>query len=162
MERKIQAQEVGQTDQSNLAAAGEAQQVAENSSYVQVEDGASGSGQYLNAYLVVTAEEGLMIVDQHNAHERILFEKFKQLDEEKGWASRQMLSLRFWSQARRRVPHLEELQEELAGLGFELESLGERSYSLRAFPDVFDERRATEILRNSGRGRARAAQKQTR
>ena len=45
------------------------------------------------------------------------------------------------------ILHLEELQEELAGLGFELESLGERSYSLRAFPDVFDERRATEILR---------------
>jgi len=66
-------------------------------------------GQYLNAYLVVTAEEGLMIVDQHNAHERILFEKFKQLDEEKGWASRQMLSSGL-ELSPEEILHLEELR----------------------------------------------------
>ncbi len=144
---KIQAQESARQTSPTWRQPGEAQQVAENSAMPRSKTGRRVLGQYLNAYLVVTAEEGLMIVDQHNAHERILFEKFKQLDEEKGWASRQMLFPQVLELSPEEILHLEELQEELAGLGFELESLGERSYSLRAFPDVFDERRATEILR---------------
>lgn len=142
---KIQAPEwAGQASQT-WRQPGETQQVAESTATPRA--GRHILGQYLNAYLVVTAEEGLMIVDQHNAHERLLFEKFKKLDEEKGWASRQMLFPQVLELSPEEVLHLEELQEELAGLGFELESLGERSYSLRAFPDVFDEARATEILR---------------
>ena len=144
---KIQAQESARQTSPTWRQPGEAQQVAENSAMPRSKTGRRVLGQYLNAYLVVTAEEGLMIVDQHNAHERILFEKFKKLDEEKGWASRQMLFPQVLELSPEEILHLEELQEELAGLGFELESLGERSYSLRAFPDVFDERRATEILR---------------
>ncbi|HQO76320.1 MAG TPA: DNA mismatch repair endonuclease MutL [Candidatus Saccharicenans sp.] len=144
---KIQAQESARQTSPTWRQPGEAQQVAENSAMSRSKTGRRVLGQYLNAYLVVTAEEGLMIVDQHNAHERILFEKFKKLDEEKGWASRQMLFPQVLELSPEEILHLEELQEELAGLGFELESLGERSYSLRAFPDVFDERRATEILR---------------
>lgn len=144
---KIQAQESARQTSPTWRQPGEAQQVAENSAMSRSKTGCRVLGQYLNAYLVVTAEEGLMIIDQHNAHERILFEKFKKLDEEKGWASRQMLFPQVLELSPEEILHLEELQEELAGLGFELESLGERSYSLRAFPDVFDERRATEILR---------------
>ena len=142
---KIQAPEWTRQASQTWRQPGETQQVAENTATPRA--GRHILGQYLNAYLVVTAEEGLMIVDQHNAHERILFEKFKKLDEEKGWASRQMLFPQVLELSPEEVLHLEELQEELAGLGFELESLGERSYSLRAFPDVFDEARATEILR---------------
>lgn len=142
---KIQAPEWAGQASPTWRQPGETQQVAESTATPRA--GRHILGQYLNAYLVVTAEEGLMIVDQHNAHERILFEKFKKLDEEKGWASRQMLFPQVLELSPEEVLHLEELQEELAGLGFELESLGERSYSLRAFPDVFDEARATEILR---------------
>ncbi|HRT26042.1 MAG TPA: DNA mismatch repair endonuclease MutL [Candidatus Saccharicenans sp.] len=142
---KIQAPEWARQASPTWRQPGETQQVAESTATPRA--GRHILGQYLNAYLVVTAEEGLMIVDQHNAHERILFEKFKKLDEEKGWASRQMLFPQVLELSPEEVLHLEELQEELAGLGFELESLGERSYSLRAFPDVFDEARATEILR---------------
>ena len=144
----IQAQaresQAGQTSQT-WRQPGDTKQVAESPPTPGT--GRQVLGQYLNAYLVVTAEDGLMIVDQHNAHERILFEKFKKLDEEKGWASRQMLFPQVLELSPEEVLHLEELQEELAGLGFELEPLGERSYSLRAFPDIFDEARATEILR---------------
>ncbi|HOP61162.1 MAG TPA: DNA mismatch repair endonuclease MutL [Candidatus Saccharicenans sp.] len=144
-QEEIQAPEWSRQASPTWRQPGDAQQVAENSATSRA--GRRVLGQYLNAYLVVTSEEGLMIVDQHNAHERLLFEKFKKLDEEKGWASRQMLFPQVLELSPEEVLHLEELQEELAGLGFELEPLGERSYSLRAFPDIFDEARATEILR---------------
>lgn len=124
---------------------GEIQQVAEEPAGER--PGRRVLGQYLNAYLIVVSEEGLMIIDQHNAHERILFEKFKRLDAENGWASRQMLFPQVLELSPEEVLRLEELQEELATLGFDLEPMGERSYGLRAFPDVFDEVRAAEILR---------------
>jgi DNA mismatch repair protein MutL len=129
---------------------GEIQQVAEEPAGER--PGRRVLGQYLNAYLVVGSEEGLMIIDQHNAHERILFEKFKRLDAENGWASRQMLFPQVLELSPEEVLRLEELQEELATLGFDLEPMGERSYGLRAFPDVFDEARATEILRGTLNG----------
>lgn len=124
---------------------GEIQQVAEEPAGER--PGRRVLGQYLNAYLIVVSEEGLMIIDQHNAHERILFEKFKRLDAENGWASRQMLFPQVLELSPEEILRLEELQEELATLGFDLEPMGERSYGLRAFPDVFDEVRAAEILR---------------
>jgi DNA mismatch repair protein MutL len=34
-------------------------------------------GQYQDMYIVASSEEGIIIVDQHNAHERVLFEKYE-------------------------------------------------------------------------------------
>ncbi len=41
-----------------------------------VEDSFKFLGQIFNSYLLIETSEGLKIIDQHNAHERILFEKF--------------------------------------------------------------------------------------
>lgn len=48
-------------------------------------------GQIFNSYLVIETNEGLKIVDQHNAHERILFEKLKKEFNEKNNASQSLL-----------------------------------------------------------------------
>lgn len=103
-------------------------------------------GQYLNSYIVVASEEGLFIVDQHNAHERVLYEKFRQMDEKNGWASRQMLfpSVLEFSPGQRLC--LEELQDELERVGFRVEPMGGNSFALKEFPDVFQEKEASEIL----------------
>ncbi|NOR14138.1 MAG: DNA mismatch repair endonuclease MutL, partial [Candidatus Aminicenantes bacterium] len=42
-------------------------------------------GQYLNFYIVAEDDEGILIVDQHNAHERVLFEKYKEIDRLRKW-----------------------------------------------------------------------------
>jgi DNA mismatch repair protein MutL len=103
-------------------------------------------GQYLNSYIVVASEDGLFIIDQHNAHERILFEKFEQLDKNRSWAAKQMLfpSVLELSPGQRLA--LEELQAELEAVGFRLEPMGGNSVALREFPDVFQEKEASEIL----------------
>jgi len=48
-----------------------------------VEDSFKFLGQIFNSYLLIETSEGLKIIDQHNAHERILFEKFSQEFNEK-------------------------------------------------------------------------------
>lgn len=103
-------------------------------------------GQYLNSYLVVSSDEGLFIIDQHNAHERILFEKFQQMDKNRAWTSRQMLfpSVLELSPAQRL--NYEEFQNELEEVGFRLEPMGGNSFALKEYPDVFKEKEASDIL----------------
>ncbi len=48
-----------------------------------VEESFKFLGQIFNSYLLIETSEGLKIIDQHNAHERILFEKFSQEFNEK-------------------------------------------------------------------------------
>jgi DNA mismatch repair protein MutL len=42
-------------------------------------------------YIVAGSEEGLLIIDQHNAHERVLFEKYKQIDRQQAWPRQSLL-----------------------------------------------------------------------
>lgn len=48
-------------------------------------------GQIFNSYLLIETDEGLKIIDQHNAHERILFEKLTAEFNEKNKASQSLL-----------------------------------------------------------------------
>jgi DNA mismatch repair protein MutL len=103
-------------------------------------------GQYLNSYIVIASDDGLLIVDQHNAHERVLYDKFRQLDKNNTWAARQMLfpSVLEFSPGQRLS--YEEFQDELETVGFRLEPMGGTSFALKEFPDVFQEKEASEIL----------------
>ncbi|HEK86284.1 MAG TPA: DNA mismatch repair endonuclease MutL [Candidatus Aminicenantes bacterium] len=103
-------------------------------------------GQYLNSYIVASSEEGLIIIDQHNAHERILFEKFEKLDQAHSWTARAMLFPSVLELSPEQRLGLEELQEELEKMGFVLEPMGGNSFALKEYPDIFKEKEASEIL----------------
>lgn len=103
-------------------------------------------GQYLASYIVATSEEGLLIIDQHNAHERILFEKFEKMEQENSWKSRQMLFPTVLELSPGQRLNYEELKEELEKIGFVLEPMGGNSLALKEYPDFFKEKEASEIL----------------
>ena len=42
-------------------------------------------GQFANSYIVAVDGEGLLVVDQHNAHERVLFDKYEEIDRRRTW-----------------------------------------------------------------------------
>lgn len=91
-------------------------------------------GQLHATYIVSQTEDGLVIVDQHAAHERLVYERMKKQIAETGVA-RQALLLP-------EVVELEESQsvrvaaraEELASLGLILESFGEGAVIVREVP----------------------------
>ena len=103
-------------------------------------------GQLADMYIVVAGEDGLMVVDQHNAHERVLFEKFREIDRKKLWPRKALLLPPVIDVPPSAASLLEENAALLEELGFRVEAIGGRSYALKEYPDVFKETEAERIL----------------
>lgn len=92
-------------------------------------------GQVAATYLVAEGPDGLYLVDQHAAHERILFEHYMQQSNE-AIISQSLLepvAIEF-SAADARL--LSDQLEILADLGFEVESFGRNTFLIRAVPSL--------------------------
>ncbi|OGD18377.1 MAG: hypothetical protein A2V76_10845 [Candidatus Aminicenantes bacterium RBG_16_63_14] len=103
-------------------------------------------GQYENMYIIAAGEDGLLVIDQHNAHERVLFDKYREIDRLKIWPRKMLL-----------IPPLLELSPSAAvnfeantalfeDLGFRVEAMGGRSYALKEFPELFKPEEAKDVF----------------
>lgn len=103
-------------------------------------------GQYLNFYIIVGLKEDLLIIDQHNAHERVLYEKYIEFDRHRAFTRRQPLFPLILELSPAEMVRFEELKEILEEFGFELENLSGRSLLLRSFPDFLQDEEARQIF----------------
>jgi DNA mismatch repair protein MutL len=94
-------------------------------------------GQYLDSYVVAEDEEDLLIIDQHNAHERILFEKYMEIDLRKTWPLKMSLIPLLFDLSASQSVSWEENRLELEAAGFRVDAMGGRSYALKEYPDIF-------------------------
>ena len=98
----------------------------------------SGPWQLHDAYILVPARQGLLVIDQHSAHERVLFEETMERFRSQAGTSQRLL---FPLTLRLSPPELA-AADELAGLlravGFELERFGERTVIVHAVPHLHD------------------------
>ncbi|MCJ7566694.1 MAG: DNA mismatch repair endonuclease MutL [Anaerolineales bacterium] len=93
-------------------------------------------GQIGAAYLVAEGPDGLYLVDQHAAHERILFEKMMAEREAGALESQILLETQTIEFSHSEAALLEENLKALQELGFVIEPFGERSFRLRAVPSL--------------------------
>jgi len=91
-------------------------------------------GQVLHSYIVAEGPDGLYLIDQHAAHERIRFEKVKQQRAERGVGVQGLLAPAAFEVSPRQDEVLKSCLEELVGYGFSLEPFGVRAYLVRAVP----------------------------
>ncbi|MBN2264180.1 MAG: DNA mismatch repair endonuclease MutL, partial [Candidatus Aminicenantes bacterium] len=103
-------------------------------------------GQYENMYIVAAAEDGLLVIDQHNAHERVLFDQYREIDRLKLWPRKAMLIPVILELAPSAAAGLEENAALVEELGFRVESMGGRSYALKEYPDLFGAEEAKDVL----------------
>ena len=103
-------------------------------------------GQYLNSYIVAVSDEAVFIIDQHNAHERILFEKFLELRRTTGWSSKQPLFPQVLELSPAQKLSYEEMKYELEELGFGLEPMGGNSLVLREYPEILSDEEVREVF----------------
>ena len=95
-------------------------------------------GQIGATYLVAEGPDGLYLIDQHAAHERVLFEK---MSRQKGKiATQALLEPELIQMPPQSASILEENLRLLNEIGFELEEFGQNTFRLSAMPAIFGQR----------------------
>ncbi len=104
-------------------------------------------GQLLGTYLLVEEKQGLLLVDQHAAHERVLYERLR-ASWLAGSVARQALLLPTTLELE--APALAALSEHaelVRALGFEVDPFGEDTLAVRAVPALLAERDPLGLIR---------------
>ena len=91
-------------------------------------------GQVSATYIVAEAEDGLVIVDQHAAHERLVLERMRAAREGGTIARQPLLMPEVVELEETDCDRIEGAAEELGGLGLEVERFGPTSVLVRATP----------------------------
>jgi DNA mismatch repair protein MutL len=91
-------------------------------------------GQVSASFIVAVNSEGLWIIDQHVAHERVLFEQHLQARREGELGGQRMLLPVMVELNPRQLVTFEQIAEELRANGFEAELMGGRSVAIQAAP----------------------------
>jgi len=103
-------------------------------------------GQIGATYLVAEGPDGLYLIDQHAAHERVLFEKMQQ---QKGkMPSQALLEPIVIHLPPQSATILQESLVILQGIGFALEEFGQNSFRLSAIPAIFAQKDPQAAIRS--------------
>ena len=104
-------------------------------------------GQFRNTFIIAMDDEGVAIIDQHVAHERILFEQISERLTSRPLESQGLLSPIVLDVSPGEHQTLLSHAEALVRFGFELEDFGGSSLRIGAAPALLDWRRCEEALR---------------
>ena len=96
-------------------------------------------GQLKLTYIVAEGPAGMFLVDQHAAHERVLFDRIYEKTSEQEPQSQPLLELVSVDLSPAQGDTLKTHQEALENYGFQFEPFGDGSYLLRAVPAIFGE-----------------------
>ena len=91
-------------------------------------------GQLFRTYWLVEFEDKLFIIDQHAAHEKVLYERTMQALKEKEYTSQTISPPIILSLDANEVLMLEKYKEQLQKMGYEVESFGGKEYMISAVP----------------------------
>ena len=90
--------------------------------------------QYKGKYIMTSVRSGLMIIDQHRAHIRILYDRYmSQIKQQKG-VSQGLLFPEMVQIPVADVPIMQSILDDMLSLGFDLTDLGGGSYSISGIP----------------------------
>ena len=104
-------------------------------------------GQVNSSFIVAVNGEGLWIVDQHVAHERVLFEQHLEARRAGKIEAQRMLMPLVIELSPRQIVTFERIAEELGANGFEVELMGPKSVAIQAVPAGVAAPDAEKLLR---------------
>ncbi len=103
-------------------------------------------GQLANTYIIAEGPDGLYLIDQHAAHERILYDRILTQWSQKKVEVQGLLQPATIELSPREEETLKASQERLAEFGFEIELFGNRSCLIRAVPALIANTNVIEII----------------
>jgi DNA mismatch repair protein MutL len=140
---------VGQTQQPTMPLPLEEEVSAVASTEVRTEEGLWRIlGVIGQLYVLIESPEGLVLMDQHAAHERVLFEKMlRELETDSAPAQKLLLPLTLELDARDAV-FLHANQKTLHKLGIGVSEFGEKTFLIDALPPYFPTATLAQTFRN--------------
>ena len=121
--------------------------------YGQMEETASAETtsqhyQYKGHYILTSVKSGLMVIDQHRAHVRILYDRYLSQIASRQGASQGMLFPDIVQFSASEIPVLQSIMDDLSYLGFELTDLGGGSYAINGVPAGIEGLQPIELVQN--------------
>lgn len=99
-------------------------------------------------YIVLPVKSGVMLIDQHRAHVRILYERYMSSMVEQKGVSQRILFPEIVQFSKSEALAMDEIYSDLQFVGFELSNLGGGSYSILGVPAGADDVDPVMLLRN--------------
>ena len=99
-------------------------------------------------YILMSAVSGIMVIDQHRAHVRILYDRYRAQMEGKPVSSQGLLFPEVIQYSISDAMLLEEMTDEIRALGFDVVPLGQGSFSLNGVPMGLDGLDPKKVLSN--------------
>ena len=104
-------------------------------------------GQHRESFILASGEEGLLIIDQHAAHERTLYERIRDRIASGRVLSQRLLLRVLFEATPEEAETLAARYEDLSAAGFEIEPMSGRSWAVAALPAEATDRDPAETLR---------------
>jgi len=104
-------------------------------------------GQLSGSYIIAEGPDGLYLIDQHAAHERILFEEIKRQQSQQEVEVQGLLEPATFEVNPKQDEVLKSHYEDLAEFGFTIEPFGDRTYLVRAVPVLLYSKDWTGMVR---------------
>lgn len=103
-----------------------------------IEEKSPAHYQYKGQYIMTSVKSGLMIIDQHRAHVRILFEQYQKRLKAHAMHSQKVLFPQSVELSPREIVTYTQIKDDIDNMGFELTSVGGSTYSINAIPEGFE------------------------
>lgn len=104
--------------------------------------------QYKQKYIFTSVKSGLMIIDQHRAHVRILFDKYLENIIQKRGLSQRVLFPEMIELSASEAAILPLIKEDMESLGFELSNLGSQTYAIQGVPAEIDNPDVVKLIKS--------------
>jgi DNA mismatch repair protein MutL len=105
-------------------------------------------GQVFGGYLVCENANSMIVIDQHAAHERVMFERLRAAYGSGAVPRQQLLVPTIVDVGARAATLLSEQLDDLGQLGFEIEPYGGNSFAVRAVPALLGDADPSTVLRD--------------
>lgn len=109
-------------------------------------DVATTTLQLKNKYILSPAKSGLMIIDQHRAHVKILYEQYIELAESGELTSQQSMFPEILNLSPSQNVIMEDIINDIGSLGFELSYLGDCAWSINGIPSVLNNCNPVDVV----------------
>ena len=103
-------------------------------------------GQLDESFIIATDDEGLLLIDQHVAHERVLFDKYRTLEASRRAESQALLIPETFDLTPAQAVSFDAVAEELESYGFELMRLSGRTVAIKSTPADLPASEARNVL----------------